>query len=183
LKRYTNGVASVGLASVSTCDAVGFGKAAEGNTYPSVYMWGTPVGGVLGIHRSDDMGVTWLRINDDGHEYCGPGNGNFVTGDRNVYGRAFMSTAGRGLVYGETTPETGILFPKLEKTNILYPNPTSNTLYCQEKVQRFEIFTLNGKKLSETNESFISVSNLQNGCYLARLQTLKGVYNQLFIKK
>jgi xyloglucan-specific exo-beta-1,4-glucanase len=183
LKRYTQqGTIITKLASVSTCDAVGFGKAGAGKTYPAVYMWGTPVGGVLGIHRSDDLGETWTRINDDAHEFGGPGNGNFVTGDRNVYGRAFMSTAGRGLVYGETTSETGFSYPKPEKKYMLYPNPTGNILSSNEKVQRIEIFTLNGEKLFETNESVVSVGKLVNGCYLARLYTLQGIYNQLFIK-
>jgi hypothetical protein len=56
---------------------------------------------VLGIHRSIDEGATWTRINDNDHEYGGPANGQFVIGDMNVYGRVYMSTAGRGIVYGE----------------------------------------------------------------------------------
>ncbi|MDD4968916.1 MAG: hypothetical protein PHT07_05765 [Paludibacter sp.] len=108
LKRYARqGTVNTKLTSVSVCNAVGLGKAVVGNSYPSIYIWGTPVGGVLGIHRSDDMGVTWTRINDDAHEFGGPGNGNYVMGDRNVTGRAFMSTAGRGIVYGDKTTGTG----------------------------------------------------------------------------
>lgn len=64
---------------------------------------------MLGIHRSIDEGATWTRINDNDHEYGGPGNGQFVIGDMNVYGRVYMSTAGRGIVYGEAascTPTT-----------------------------------------------------------------------------
>jgi hypothetical protein len=182
LKRYTNGVASARLSSVLTCDAVGFGKAADGNTYPAIYIWGTPVGGVLGIHRSDDMGVTWTRINDDAHQFGGPGNGNFVMGDRNVYGRAFMSTAGRGIVYGEKSQDTGFFSPQQEKGSKFYPNPTSNMLFSSEPALKIEIFSLNGSKLMETNESQISVARLENGCYIARLQTSGGIYNQLVEK-
>lgn len=89
------------ISGVTYCGAVGFGKEAPGQSYPAVYIWGT-VGGVLGIHRSVDEGATWERINDDDHEYGGPGNGQFVIGDMNVYGRVYMSTAGRGIVYGES---------------------------------------------------------------------------------
>ena len=39
---------------------------------------------------------------DDANEYGGPGNGQFVQGDMNVFGRVYMSTVGRGLVYGES---------------------------------------------------------------------------------
>ncbi len=89
------------LNGVTYCGAVGFGKEAPGKSYPTVYIWGT-VNSVLGIHRSIDEGATWKRVNDDAHEYGGPANGQFVIGDRNVFGRVYMSTAGRGIVYGET---------------------------------------------------------------------------------
>jgi xyloglucan-specific exo-beta-1,4-glucanase len=59
------------------------------------------VGGVRGVHRSTDTGATWSRINDDAHEYGGPGNGQFVMGDMNTFGVAYMSTAGRGIAYGK----------------------------------------------------------------------------------
>lgn len=89
------------ISGVTYCGAIGFGKEAPGQSYPAIYIWGT-VSGVLGIHRSTDEGVTWKRVNDDAHEYGGPANGQFVIGDMNVYGRVYMSTAGRGIVYGES---------------------------------------------------------------------------------
>jgi photosystem II stability/assembly factor-like uncharacterized protein len=88
------------LAPVRYCGAVGFGKAADGHDYPAVYIWGD-VGGVRGIHRSIDAGATWTRINDDAHQYGGPGDGQFIVGDMNRYGVVYMSTAGRGIVYGK----------------------------------------------------------------------------------
>jgi xyloglucan-specific exo-beta-1,4-glucanase len=88
------------LKTVTYAAAVGFGKAAPGAAYPAIYIWGT-VKGVRGVHRSTDTGATWVRINDDDHEYGGPGNGQFILGDMNLFGRVFMSTAGRGVVYGE----------------------------------------------------------------------------------
>ena len=87
--------------NVTYCKAVGFGKAATGATYHAVYIWGT-VSGVKGIFRSTDQGATWTRINDDAHEWGGVGNGNFVMGDMNVYGRAYMGTVGRGMVVIES---------------------------------------------------------------------------------
>jgi hypothetical protein len=87
------------VASVNACGAVGFGKAAPGASYPAMYMWGT-VGSVRGVLRSLDAGASWVRINDDAHEFGGPGNGQFVSGDWNTYGVVYMSTVGRGLVSG-----------------------------------------------------------------------------------
>jgi hypothetical protein len=102
LTRSTNsGTSFAKMTSIQRCDAVGFGKPAAGKTFPAVYIWGVPTGGVVGIHRSIDGGATWERINDDSHQFGGPGNGHFIVGDMNVYGRVYMSTAGRGTIYGE----------------------------------------------------------------------------------
>ena len=94
------------LPGVSYAAAVGFGKAAPGAGYPAVYIWGT-VGGVRGVFRSVDAGVSWLRINDDQHQYGGPGDAQFVVGDANTFGVVYMSTAGRGIVFGRPSPNQG----------------------------------------------------------------------------
>lgn len=86
--------------SVKTCVSIGLGKAKEGAEYFTLYMWGATTNGPIGVYRSTDKGASWERINDDKHQFGGPGNGNFVVGDMNVYGRVYMSGAGRGLVYG-----------------------------------------------------------------------------------
>jgi xyloglucan-specific exo-beta-1,4-glucanase len=91
------------VASVRSCTAIGFGVAAPGKSFPAVYMWGAPEAGPVGVYRSDDAGGNWLRVNDDAHEYGGPANGQFVLGDANVYGRVYLSSAGRGILVG--TPE------------------------------------------------------------------------------
>jgi xyloglucan-specific exo-beta-1,4-glucanase len=100
LARTKDGGATLNkISGVSSCEAVGFGKEAPGKKILTIYIWGT-VNGIQGIHRSIDEGKTWLRINDDEHEYGGPGNGQFVIGDMNTFGRVYMSTAGRGIVMG-----------------------------------------------------------------------------------
>jgi len=101
LARSTDSGASFAtLPGVSYAAAVGFGKAAPGMDFPTVYMWGE-VGGVRGMYRSTDSGLTWLRINDNQHQYGGPGDAQFVIGDMNTFGNVFMSTAGRGIVFGK----------------------------------------------------------------------------------
>jgi photosystem II stability/assembly factor-like uncharacterized protein len=88
------------IANITYCGAVGFGKAAVGTSYPTVFIWGT-IGGVTGVYRSTDAGQSWTRINDNAHQYGGPGNGHFVAGDMNTFGVVYMSTAGRGIVVGK----------------------------------------------------------------------------------
>ena len=85
------------IASVSEANALGFGKPADGKKYPALYLIGK-IGETRGFFRSDDVGATWVRINDDKHQYgfCG-----VITGDPRVYGRVYVGTGGRGIVYGE----------------------------------------------------------------------------------
>jgi len=86
------------LSSVTSCDAVGIGKAVPGASYPTVFIWGN-VGGITGLFFSTDEGKTWNRCNDDEHQWGGPANGQFVQGDMNLLGYVYMSTAGRGTVF------------------------------------------------------------------------------------
>jgi hypothetical protein len=128
LVRSTNsGTSFTKLNNVTYCGAVGLGKAAPGSTYETLYIWGT-VNGVLGVHRSTNEGATWVRVNDDAHEYGGPANGQFVIGDMNVYGRVYMSTAGRGIPYGMPAVTLAVKTGLAAGKNALmaYPNPVEN---------------------------------------------------------
>ena len=82
-----------GLDNVS---GVGFGKAAEGTAYPTVFVWGH-YKGKLGIFRSTDEGKSWVRINDDAHQY---GSGGILMGDPRVFGLVYIVGTGRGVVIG-----------------------------------------------------------------------------------
>ncbi len=90
------------LSAVHSALAVGVGKAAPAAAYETLFIWGTAgdSSNSLGVYYSTDKGTSWKRANDDKHQYGGPGNGAFVQGDLNVFGRLYMSTVGRGLVYG-----------------------------------------------------------------------------------
>jgi hypothetical protein len=88
------------LANVDQADTIGFGKAATGASYQTLYA-SAKIGGVRGIFRSTDKGVTWTRINDDAHQWGWTGAA--ITGDPRVYGRVYVSTNGRGVVYGDSS--------------------------------------------------------------------------------
>ena len=97
-----NGQTFTRLDSVSYCGALGLGKGKTDDSPYVIYMWGKPAGEEeIGIYWSEDEGKTWSRINDSKHQFGGPGNGYFVCGDMNVYGRVYMSTVGLGVVYGD----------------------------------------------------------------------------------
>lgn len=81
--------------------AVGIGKAKEGAGYETIFIWGNAKEGQpIGIYRSTDKCKTFERVNDDMHQFGGPGNGAFVQGDMNTFGVVYMSTVGRGLIVG-----------------------------------------------------------------------------------
>jgi hypothetical protein len=97
LYHSTNSGASFSrLASIDSAPFVGFGMAPPGASYPALYAVGT-VAGVYGIFRSDDIGAHWIRINDDLHQYGALGD---VSGDPRIFGRVYVGTEGRGIVYG-----------------------------------------------------------------------------------
>ena len=87
----------VGGPDSSPYQQVGFGMAAPGQSYPAVYLAGS-VAGVWGTYRSDDVGVTWQRIDDPQHQF---GWLHCLTGDQRQYGRVYLGTGGRGILYGD----------------------------------------------------------------------------------
>ncbi|GAA1564637.1 RICIN domain-containing protein [Streptomyces globosus] len=88
------------IAPVKSASALGFGKAAPGASYQALYLIGT-VKDTTGVFRSTDMGATWLRVNDDAHQWGGIGGTGVITGDPDVFGRVYVGTNGRGLQYGD----------------------------------------------------------------------------------
>ncbi|MGC1420881.1 MAG: xyloglucanase [Terracidiphilus sp.] len=93
----TGGAATFHMPSVTEIHAFGFGKAAPGKSYPALYLVGT-ISGQPGIFRSDDEAKTWVRINDDQHQW---GLVLQVAGDPRIYGRVYVGTHGRGIFYGD----------------------------------------------------------------------------------
>ncbi|UQX04184.1 RICIN domain-containing protein [Streptomyces sp. RerS4] len=88
------------LKTVQSASALGFGKAAPGADYQALYLIGT-VKDVTGVFRSTDKGATWLRVNDDAHQWGSIGGTGVITGDPDTYGRVYVGTNGRGLQYGD----------------------------------------------------------------------------------
>ncbi|MFD9561281.1 RICIN domain-containing protein [Streptomyces sp. NPDC059994] len=88
------------LKTVESASALGFGKAAPGADYQALYLIGT-VKDVTGVFRSTDKGATWVRVNDDAHQWGSIGGVGVITGDPDTYGRVYVGTNGRGLQYGD----------------------------------------------------------------------------------
>ncbi|MDT8719254.1 endoglucanase [Clostridium sp. 19966] len=76
---------------------IGLGKPKEGNEIKALYTSGT-INGEYGFYRSDDGGENWIRINDNEHNF---GDIRSISGDPRVFGRIYVATGTRGLVYGD----------------------------------------------------------------------------------
>lgn len=83
--------------AVEEIHAFGFGKSAPHHPDAALYLVGT-VGGQAGIFRSVDSARSWMRINDDPHQW---GLVLQITGDPKQFGRVYVGTHGRGIFYGD----------------------------------------------------------------------------------
>ena len=86
------------MPEVVSAIAVGAGAPPPGRPYPALYLIGDLQTGVQAIYRSDDAGHSWQRINDDRHQF---GTQQVITGDPRIYGRVYLGTNGRGVLYGD----------------------------------------------------------------------------------
>jgi len=92
------------VAGVQQSTSLGYGKAATGSSKLTLFIAGT-IGGQWGLYRSTDGGASWIRINDDAHQYGGI---DHVTGDMRTFGTVYFSGAGRGILWGTSANERGL---------------------------------------------------------------------------
>lgn len=79
---------------------IGLGIGKDGNYLggmKSIYA-AASIDGIYGFYRSDNDGADWIRINDSKHMF---GQINCITGDARTFGRFYIATGTRGLLYGE----------------------------------------------------------------------------------
>lgn len=156
----------IDTAVVQVANVVGFGKAAPGRTYPAIYITGK-VSGKTGVFQSVDQGKTWIRINDDAHQY---GALNFaITGDMRKYGIVFVGTNGRGVVYGDVGGSTAIQSGStLRKATLA----RSGQILTAAGADDLKLFDLRGvvlrKGASDGRIARLDMSGLGSGLCLAR---------------
>jgi hypothetical protein len=86
------------FAGVDSADSVGFGKPAPHSSFPTIFLNGK-VAGEFGVFKSIDDGKTWALLTDPQHEY---GTRGVVIGDPRIYGRFYLGTNGRGVLYADS---------------------------------------------------------------------------------
>lgn len=86
------------ISSVQNVEAVSTGPAFPGQEYPCIYITGY-INNVYGFYRSDDKGLSWVKINTNKQNFGGI---NVITADSRVPGRLYVTSNynGRGILYG-----------------------------------------------------------------------------------
>lgn len=157
--RYSTATKTVSLLrTLGTAKNVTYGgilSFGRGKTsaYPSVFGTGV-VNAIAGIFRSDDSGSTWVRVDDDQHQFGGIAT---IAADPDVYGRLYVGASnGNGLgVKVADLPNTApsitlgsswITTSDLSKGFTLFANTLTD---LQQNVERVEYF-VNGKSIGSS---------------------------------
>lgn len=148
---------------VKRCDVIGFGKAKDGEDYLAVYMCGQTDAGVYGVYRSDDKAESFIRINDDEHQYASINYA--ITGDLRKYGRVFFGTNGRGVIYGDISdgkepdekPVTTTTATSIPSDKIIYGDFDNSGEVDLTDVSIFSLYLL---KETEFNEKQLKAADI-----------------------
>ncbi len=132
-----SGASFTKLTNVQEADLIGYGMAAPGQTYVALYTV-AKIDGVRGVFRSDNAGATWVRINDDQHQYARINMA--ITGDPRIYGRVYLGSNGRGILYGD--PVSVSSNSSITPTSATFDKKTAN------QADVTVTLTLNGNTLS-----------------------------------
>lgn len=92
------------LSSASGATLLAFGAPPRGTTAPTIFLWGNLNDSHPQLYRSTDNGDTFIRINDDQHQWAvGP---QVMAGDMRRFGVVYIGTNGRGIIMGAPAPNT-----------------------------------------------------------------------------
>ena len=89
------------IAAADHVDDIGFGKAAAGRDYPTIFVSGR-INGQYGVWRSTDQAATWQRLAE--FPLSTLDQVTVIEGDKDVFGRVYLGYKGSGWIYGEPAP-------------------------------------------------------------------------------
>lgn len=155
LWRSTDGgVSFTQMPLVEEGDNVAFGKAAPGADYPAIYIV-AQVEGVRGVFRSDNQGTSWVRINDDAHQF---GNmGEALAGDPRVYGRVYLGTNGRGIMVAE--PAGGVSSSSSQTSVAPSSSSVSSVSSSEQNASSSAVSSVVSSATSSDTSSIVSISS------------------------
>lgn len=96
----SGGTQLTAVSGVTSAWGLAVGAPATGSTTLTLYLGGSMAAQPGGeVFRSTDGGATWIRIDDAAHEY---GYVDTIQADSRVFGRVYLGTGVRGIVYGDS---------------------------------------------------------------------------------
>jgi hypothetical protein len=118
---------------------------------------------VLELQADDD---SWTSYNGTVNETNN--TVSYTFNDAVSFKAVTASAAGATLTIEGISPTTSSIY--------VYPNPTANRVYIQaENVTKAELFDLMGRKVMETNQNQIDISNMISGSYILQVTTHKNI--------
>jgi hypothetical protein len=114
---------------------------------------------VLELQADDD---SWTSYNGTVNETNN--TVSYTFNDAVSFKAVTASAAGATLTIEGISPTTSSIH--------VYPNPTANRVYIQaENITKAELFDLMGRKVMETNQDQIDISNMSSGSYILQVTT------------
>lgn len=162
--------------SVYSAEVVAVGKEKPGTDIPTIFIYGrSKSSDVIGIYRSVDWGKTWVRADDDRHQFGHLANAGMIEADRNIYGRVYRSTAGMGIPYMDAEVPTALQNRSSNDDIKLFPNPFDSaiTLHTDRvKAKLIQVYNLSGSLLKSvwTDQQVLRFGDdLKAGMYLVKV--------------
>lgn len=127
--------------------------------------------------------VTWTASPKKGCTFTGwRSNGEWLSTSPTLSFTITQDTLIEAVFEGEVSvPETD---KKAEKV-LLYPNPahTQFTVQANSPIRSITVFDLSGRKVLETNNHTVNVSEIAKGIYMVEIQTAEGRHMKKFIRQ
>ena len=124
-----------------------------------------------------DGGENWIEISTDELGYMRTMTTEILFTDENS-ADVYFQVPDLGLVqYSLDLTTMGVIDSELNASlTTIYPNPTSGILHIQSKtpIQKMMLVDITGRKLVETSNSTLNISNLPKGVYLLQIQLENG---------
>ncbi|MBV5316104.1 MAG: T9SS type A sorting domain-containing protein [Prolixibacteraceae bacterium] len=176
--------------SVYSAEVVAVGKEMPGTDIPTIFIYGrSKSSDVIGIYRSTDWGKTWVRADDNQHQFGHLANAGMIEADRTIYGRVYRSTAGMGIPYMDAQIPTAVQTAIKSDEAVLFPNPFTSSITLQagkSKIELVQVYNLNGSLLKTIipNQQTIRFGHdLETGMYLVKVSGEKSMMTFKIIKK
>lgn len=178
--------------AVYSCVAIASGKEMPGSDIPTIFIYGqTKSTDVIGIYRSTDMGKTWVRADDNQHQFGQLANAGMIEADRNVYGRVYRSNAGMGIPYMDVENPTAVQTVDGQMDTRFYPNPFSNTMNVKlnSPIEQIHVYNLSGTLIQtivseqKPNQIIEFGADLKRGMYLVKIVGSKSARSYKIVKE